>query len=195
MTFVHQYSLFYFKKITICVNRQYICIYTIDLILFCNVDENLVVFDDFQIITFNTFYLSLYSMILLFNKEQSLIHVHSRNLMHCVLIHVLHQPHVCHCWIEFGLINIFLLFNYLTTFASQHHGPFTHANFCWGLLSPLATSLLLKHCGIVKNISHFVLGHCSNSYLLIIILWYNHPLFQVITYSLMIITKVLHFHP
>jgi hypothetical protein len=120
--------IIFFKKITNCVNRWYICIYTIDLMLFGNDDENLVVFDDFQILTFNTFYLFLYSMILFFNKEQSLIHVHSRNLMHCVLIHVSHQPHVCHCWIEFGLINIFLLFNYLTTFASKHHGPFTHAN-------------------------------------------------------------------
>lgn len=55
MTFVHQYSFFFPKKITICVNIWYICIYTIDLILFGNVDENLVVFDDFQIITFNAF--------------------------------------------------------------------------------------------------------------------------------------------
>jgi hypothetical protein len=149
----------FFQKITICVNRWYICIYTIDLILLGNVDENLVVFDDFQIITFNTFYFSLYSMRLFSNKEQNLIHVHSRNLMHYVLVHVSHQAHVCHCWIEFGSINIFLLFNYLTTFASQHHRPFTHAKLFFGLLSPLATSLLLKRCGIVKNFSHFVWGH------------------------------------
>lgn len=132
MTFVHQYSLFVFQKFTICVNRWYICIYTIDLMLFGNVDENSIVFYDFQIITFNTFYLCLYSMILLFNKEQILIHVHSRNLMHCVPIRVSHQPHVCHCWIKFGLINIFIFFDYLTTFASQHHEPFTHAKFFLG---------------------------------------------------------------
>jgi hypothetical protein len=186
---------YFFKKITNCVNRCYICIYTIDLMLFGNVDENLVVFDDFQVTTFNTFYLSLYSMILFFNKEQSLIHVHSRNLMHCVCIHVLHQPHVCHCWIEFGLINILFFSTIWQHLHRNTMGPFTHANF---FLGPITSS----HIIFIKTLWHseelftFCLGtYCSNRHLLIIILWCNHPWFRIITYPLMIIAKVLHFHP
>jgi hypothetical protein len=186
----------FFKKITICVNRWYICIYTIDLIFFGNVDENLVVFDDdFQIITFNTFYLSLYSMILFFNKEQSLIHVHSRNLMHFVLIHVLHQPHVCHRWIEFGLINI--LFS-STIWQHLHHNTMDLSHMQIVFLGPITSS----HIIFIKTLWHseelftFCLGtYCSNRHLLIIILWCNHPLFRIITYPLLIIAKVLHFHP
>jgi hypothetical protein len=115
---------------------------TFDLILFGNIDENLVMFDDFLIINFNTF--SFFLWIKWYNsltKKVGLIKVHSRNLLHCVLVHASHQAPICFYWIEFGSINWhFLSFltlvnvgskfelwmscfvSCLITFAWQHHG-------------------------------------------------------------------------
>jgi hypothetical protein len=148
-----------------------------NFILFGNIDKNLVLFDDILILNFNTF--SFFLWIKGYNfltKKVGRIKVHSRNYIHCVLVHASHQARICSYCIEFGstnwhflsfltLVNVGNKFKLwmscfvscLITFAWQHHGLSHMHNFLMGFYHLLSHNFCQGFVMEWKNV-HILFG-------------------------------------
>jgi hypothetical protein len=131
-------------------------------------------------------YISFFLWIKWYNsltKKVGLIKVHSRNLMHCVLVYASHQAPICSYWIEFGSINWhFLSFltlvnvgskfklwmscfvSCLIIFVWQHHGLSHMHKFLWALITS-CHMIFVKVLWWSEKMFTVCLGtYCSNSY-------------------------------